>query len=83
MIDEGVSVVKHRRFLGRYTLYAGVSKGKIIAIGVAIVVAIGVGVVMAVSTSPVKTSQLNVTETPQGRHLELKLEEKIGVKANP
>jgi len=66
-------------------LYAGMSRGKIIALGVGIAIAIAIGVALAVSVSApaAKTSQINVNETAKGRHLEVNLEEKVGVKANP
>lgn len=58
-------------------------KGRIIAIGVGIAAAIIIGVGLAISVPPTESSQVNVTETPEGRHLELKLEEKIGIKEKP
>ncbi len=58
-------------------------KGKIIALGVGIAIAIMVGVSIAFSATPPKNPQVSVTENATGRHLQVNLEEKVGVKANP
>ncbi len=59
------------------------SKGRIIALGVGIAIAIIIGVGIAFSATPPKNPQVSVTENVTGRHLEVNLEEKVGVKANP
>ncbi len=53
-------------------------------VGIAVAIIIGVGVSAAVSSPPpAKLAQVKANETAKGKHLEVNLEEKIGVKANP
>ncbi len=61
-------------------------KTKLIAIGIGLAIVlsmvIGAGVTVF-APSPAKSAQMNTAEQPQGQHLQVNLNEHMGVQANP